>query len=58
MQISEPQLNKFILLYQKNFGVRLEPKEALPIAEKVARIYRMSLISLSKNENEKYGSRT
>jgi hypothetical protein len=52
MQISEPQLHKFVELYQKNFGVRLEPKEALPLAQGIARLYQLALAPSDKNENE------
>ncbi len=54
MQITDSQLNKFIELYQKEFGVLLDQKSAYQKGLRVLQMMKAIYKPITKNDYEKY----
>lgn len=54
MQITDTQLNKFIELYQKEFGVELDRESAYQKGLQVLQMMKSIYKPITKNDYEKY----
>ena len=54
MQISDVQLDKFIAIYHKKFGVVLDRQSAYEKGSKLVQLMKVTYKPITKNDYEKY----
>ena len=54
MQITDRQLENFIEIYQKNFGVRLDRESAYRKGVQILQLMKLTYKPVTKNDHAKY----